>query len=161
MRTRSYVYDIRRKSNKADIVTAIGTTSAPFARVRCKSDNLDKLTTIGAAPARSNSVISCVGYDDLSAAGAIRARQSHRRTAMREKLLARRALFAGGVTTAPVPAQWASTSNAQPPIKPRQLPEYTASGELVLPKDYHEWVYVGSPLTPNALNGGMAGFPEF
>ena len=25
----------------------------------------------------------------------------------------------------------------------------------------HEWVYVGSPLTPNALNGGMAGFPEF
>ena len=43
----------------------------------------------------------------------------------------------------------------------RYLPEYTASGELVLPKNFHEWVYVGSPLTPNALNGGKANFPEF
>src|SRR4029453_11821764 len=43
----------------------------------------------------------------------------------------------------------------------RYLPEDTASGDLILPKNFHEWVYVGSPLTPNALNGGMAGFPEF
>jgi hypothetical protein len=43
----------------------------------------------------------------------------------------------------------------------RYLPEYTASGELMLPKNFHEWVYVGSPLTPNALNGGSAGFPEY
>src|ERR1700743_757946 len=50
-------------------------------------------------------------------------------------------------------------SNAQ--SKPRYLPEYTASGELILPKNFHEWVYVGSPLTPNALNGGQANFPEF
>jgi hypothetical protein len=35
------------------------------------------------------------------------------------------------------------------------------SGDLILPKDFHEWVYVGSPLTPNALNGGNANFPEF
>jgi hypothetical protein len=40
-------------------------------------------------------------------------------------------------------------------------PEYTASGDLVLPKNFHEWVYVGSPLTPNALNDGQANFPEF
>jgi hypothetical protein len=40
-------------------------------------------------------------------------------------------------------------------------PEYTAAGDLVLPKNFHEWVYVGSPLTPNALNNGKAGFPEF
>ena len=33
----------------------------------------------------------------------------------------------------------------------RQLPDYTASGDLVLPKIWREWVYVGSPLTPNAL----------
>jgi len=32
---------------------------------------------------------------------------------------------------------------------------------LILPKNFHEWVYVGSPLTPNALNGGQANFPEF
>jgi hypothetical protein len=50
-------------------------------------------------------------------------------------------------------------SNAQ--TKSRYLPEYTAFGELVLSKDSHEWVYVGSPLTPNALNGGQANFPEF
>jgi hypothetical protein len=43
----------------------------------------------------------------------------------------------------------------------RYLPEYTATGELILPKNFHEWVYVGSPLTPNALNGGNASFPEF
>src|SRR5580704_6795534 len=45
--------------------------------------------------------------------------------------------------------------------RPRYLPEYTASGELVLPKNFHEWIYVGSPLTPNALNDGKAGFPEY
>src|SRR3984885_12052200 len=50
-------------------------------------------------------------------------------------------------------------SNAQ--SKPRYLPEYTASGDLILPKNFHEWVYVGSPLTPNALNSGKANFPEF
>ena len=50
-------------------------------------------------------------------------------------------------------------SNAQ--TKSRYLPEYTATGELILPKNFHEWVYVGSPLTPNALNGGNAGFPEY
>lgn len=43
----------------------------------------------------------------------------------------------------------------------RYLPEYTESGDLILPKHFNEWVYVGSPLTPNALNGGEAGFPEF
>jgi Cytochrome P460 len=40
-------------------------------------------------------------------------------------------------------------------------PEYTSSGEFILPKNFHEWIYVGSPFTPNALNGGMANFPEF
>ena len=40
-------------------------------------------------------------------------------------------------------------------------PTWTAQGELVLPTDYHEWVFLGSPLTPNALNGGQANFPEY
>lgn len=39
--------------------------------------------------------------------------------------------------------------------------KYTASGDLILPENFHEWVYVGSPLTPNALNDGQANFPEF
>ena len=54
-----------------------------------------------------------------------------------------------------------SSENANPLVRSRQLPEYTASGELVLPKGYRNWIYVGSPLTPNALNSGHAAFPEY
>lgn len=43
----------------------------------------------------------------------------------------------------------------------RYLPEYLPDGSLVLPKNWHSWVFVGAPLTPNALNGGEATFPEF
>ena len=43
----------------------------------------------------------------------------------------------------------------------RYLPEYNDKGELLLPKNFEKWVFVGSPLTPNALNGGQANFPEF
>jgi hypothetical protein len=71
------------------------------------------------------------------------------------------ALIVSGVIVTAVFAQWLSSSSAQTPAKSRYLPEYTASGDLVLPKDFHDWVYVGSPLTPNALNGGQAGFPEY
>src|SRR6516164_11207222 len=43
------------------------------------------------------------------------------------------------------------------------LPQFNESGEMILPPNnmWREWVYVGSPLTPNALNGGKAGFPEY
>lgn len=40
-------------------------------------------------------------------------------------------------------------------------PTWTKSGELQLPTDYHSWVFLGSPLTPHALNDGKAGFPEY
>lgn len=40
-------------------------------------------------------------------------------------------------------------------------PKWTSGGELKLPTDYHTWVFLGSPLTPNALNNGQAGFPEY
>jgi hypothetical protein len=45
----------------------------------------------------------------------------------------------------------------------RYMPQYNAAGEMILPPNnmWREWVYVGSPLTPNALNGGKAGFPEY
>jgi hypothetical protein len=62
-----------------------------------------------------------------------------------------------GVT--PLLAQSSGNRNAEP--TPRYLPQYTASGELLLPKNYREWIYVGSPLTPDALNDGHAAFPEF
>ena len=78
---------------------------------------------------------------------------------MRMTFLTATAFIATGVIVAAVLAQSLSSSSAQ--NRPRYLPEYTASGDLILPKDFHEWVYVGSPLTPNALNGGQAGFPEY
>jgi len=80
---------------------------------------------------------------------------------MRPKLLAMTALVASGVIAAAFFVQSLSSISAQTQTGPRYLPEYTASGDLVLPKNFHEWVYVGSPLTPNALNGGKAGFPEY
>jgi hypothetical protein len=80
---------------------------------------------------------------------------------MRPKLLAMTALVASGVIAAAFFLQSLSSISAQTQTGPRYLPEYTASGDLILPKNFHEWVYVGSPLTPNALNGGKAGFPEF
>lgn len=46
-------------------------------------------------------------------------------------------------------------------VRQRYLPEYTKDGDLILPKNFNEWVFVGSPLTPNALNGGKANFPEY
>lgn len=73
-------------------------------------------------------------------------------------------LIAGAVSSAvAITAVFAqSESNDSSALtRERYLPEYTESGELILPKNYHEWVYVGSPLTPNALNDGEAGFPEY
>jgi hypothetical protein len=42
-------------------------------------------------------------------------------------------------------------------------PQFTQDGQLILPKAeiWRTWPYVGTPLTPNALNGGQAPFPEF
>ena len=39
--------------------------------------------------------------------------------------------------------------------------EFTPEGKLNRPVGYRQWVYVGTPLTPNELNGGEAPFPEF
>jgi hypothetical protein len=81
---------------------------------------------------------------------------------MRARLSAVTVSIAGAVImTSALLAQWLSSTSAQTQTRPRYLPEYTASGDLVLPKNFREWVYVGSPLTPNALNGGEAGFPEY
>jgi hypothetical protein len=68
--------------------------------------------------------------------------------------------FLGVAAVTSVFAQ-SKSNNGNAPAQKRYLPEYTASGELVLPKNFNEWVFVGSPLTPNALNGGKANFPEF
>ena len=37
----------------------------------------------------------------------------------------------------------------------------TRDGTLKRPTGYREWIYVGTPVTPNDLNNGKAAFPEF
>ena len=39
--------------------------------------------------------------------------------------------------------------------------EFTAEGKLKQPVGYRKWVYIGTPVTPNDMNGGEAAFPEF
>jgi hypothetical protein len=38
---------------------------------------------------------------------------------------------------------------------------FESDGKLKLPTGYRRWVFVGAPLTPNGLNNGNAGFPEY
>lgn len=38
---------------------------------------------------------------------------------------------------------------------------FNAAGETSIPEGFREWPFLGAPLTPNGLNGGAAGFPEF
>ena len=37
---------------------------------------------------------------------------------------------------------------------------FTSDGKLIRPAGWREWIFVGSPVTPNSLNGGAAPFPE-
>jgi hypothetical protein len=52
------------------------------------------------------------------------------------------------------------SSNAASPSSNRAV-QYTADGKLKLPAGFRRWVFLGAPLTPNALNDGEANFPEF
>jgi hypothetical protein len=38
---------------------------------------------------------------------------------------------------------------------------FNPDGTLQLPTGFRKWVFVGAPLTPNALNNGKANFPEY
>ena len=39
--------------------------------------------------------------------------------------------------------------------------KFDSEGNLLRPEGYREWVFIGTPLTPNDMNGGTAPFPEF
>ena len=39
--------------------------------------------------------------------------------------------------------------------------KFNDKGELIRPTGYREWVFVGTPITPNDMNAGKAPFPEF
>ena len=76
-------------------------------------------------------------------------------------LMATAAIASGLILTAVFSELHAKSEVAAGETSERYMPEYTADGDLILPKNFETWVYVGSPLTPNALNGGKANFPEF
>lgn len=40
-------------------------------------------------------------------------------------------------------------------------PAYTSDGRLMQPQGFRHWKFIGAMVTPNGLNGGKAGFPEF
>lgn len=81
---------------------------------------------------------------------------------MSKKLMAMTGLLALFAITALGVAISQSFAN-EAPGEAHYVPQYTASGELILPKNnvWRDWFYVGLPLTPNALNKGAAAFPEF
>lgn len=81
---------------------------------------------------------------------------------MSKKLMTTTALLTLFAFTA-LAAAIAQSFAQEVPAESHYVPQYTASGELILPKNnaWRHWFYVGSPLTPNALNNGAAAFPEF
>lgn len=53
------------------------------------------------------------------------------------------------------------TTSAIGAPKKGEGPMFTKDGEMVMPKNFHLWVFVGAPVTPNDMNNGQAPFPEF
>jgi cytochrome c553 len=65
--------------------------------------------------------------------------------------------------TSAIFAQASSTKGEATSVSDAEKPKFTADGELIpFSADvYREWVFVGTPITPNDLNDGEAAFPEF
>jgi len=68
-------------------------------------------------------------------------------------------VFASFSACAPSDSSQAGGSAADTSTLPK--PTFTPDGQLERPMGYREWVYVGTPLTPNELNPPEAPFPEF
>ena len=43
----------------------------------------------------------------------------------------------------------------------KRVYKFNDAGELIQPTGYREWIFVGTPVTPNDMNNGKAAFPEF
>ena len=63
--------------------------------------------------------------------------------------------FVGFIDSRPEALFAASTAQS------RAIVQYDDQGRLIRPTGYREWIYVGTPLTPNELNPPEAPFPEF
>jgi len=67
-------------------------------------------------------------------------------------------LFTGLMVNIVTSTQAASTYKAN---SHKSCANFNNQGELIRPTSYREWIYVGTPLTPNELNNGKPSFPEF
>lgn len=65
----------------------------------------------------------------------------------------------GGATATGAPAEQGVATG----VPDSEKPKYTSEGKLIAPAadTYREWVFIGTPVTPNDLNDGDAAFPEF
>lgn len=45
--------------------------------------------------------------------------------------------------------------------KEKKFYKFNEKNELLTPEGYREWIFVGTPVTPNDMNDGKAPFPEF
>jgi hypothetical protein len=55
----------------------------------------------------------------------------------------------------------ASAAPAEEDAPKKSSVTFNEDGELERPTGYRKWIYVGTPVTPNDMNGGKAPFPEF
>lgn len=75
-----------------------------------------------------------------------------------------RSVVVAAAVVAAVIGLHATLAPARPPqagAGATDLARFTASGELIRPEGWREWIYIGTPLTPNSLNPPEAAFPEF
>ena len=56
---------------------------------------------------------------------------------------------------------WSYTAPAAAAQSQASTAVFLPDGQVKLPMGFRAWVFVGAPLTPNGLNNGMAGFPEY
>ncbi len=66
-----------------------------------------------------------------------------------------------GLTSLLVSLSVSSFSIAEGMTTEKNYAHFNSAGELIRPVGYREWIYIGSPLTPNDMNNGKAAFPEF
>src|SRR3954465_8525713 len=59
------------------------------------------------------------------------------------------------------PAVPPASAQDKPPAAPQSTAVFDADGKMKLPTGYRAWVFVGAPLTPQALNDNKARFPEY
>jgi hypothetical protein len=64
-----------------------------------------------------------------------------------------------GVAAVALMAMATLIPSARAPYPPK--PEFNEQGQLIRPEGYREWVYVGTPITPNDMNPPAASFPDF